>query len=434
MDAAVENEALIVIGTIESELTWNLIDYSAPLKIGVAQWHDSTAASLLSNLPTADKNELAQTILDDLNNHQPTDPFWQTRYLTKDEGNTVVTALGSSSAESFQRNFFSSTINDYASVMTSWGCVPDGTLAQRKTFIFLTAVFHVNITAAGAIVAAIGAETTTQVIYDAIMNKPEISGVRDWSRVKALVDNWDGGLDPVQGSTDDVWEDPGGPGDGGTIIHQVESQIQKIGQTGQQLIIYGKDNPDGVVCYRATNNLWYPTSNTAAPDTPTPIVPEPSDTPATSSEFEAMRQLWYDNEGRFSYGWGPGRLDPESSGFTDCSGCIWWAVNKIRPDLAQALGDYTTPQSHAGELVVQGNLADLVTFDSSILKEGDIVLVSKSGNYSANGDSHVEWYFGNDTLWGAGYAPLPHFSSSSVFQYLKAVSDRYTTYMIRRFL
>ena len=434
MDAAVENEALIVIGTIESELTWNLVDYSRPLKIGVAQWHGSMAASLLDNLPVADKNNLSPSIIGDLTIYDTTDPFWDSRYITLDEGNSIVTALGSDSAESFQRNFFSSMITNYASVMTNWGCVPEGTLSQRKTFIFLAAVYHVSIPVAGSICSAIGTATTTQMIYDAIMNKPEISSLRDWSRVKAAIDDWDGGLSPSTGGTDEPWTDPGSPGDDGTFINQVESQIQRIGMTGQQLIVYGQDNPAGVVCYRATNDFWYPTSNTAAPPTPTPVNPPAPVDPGTQGDFEAMRQLWYDHEGDWRYGGGAGRLDPESSGYTDCSGCIYWAVNKVRPDLAQSLGNFTTPQSHAGTLIVEGTLSSSTTVDPNILREGDIVLVSKSGNYSAGGDSHVEWYFGNDTLWGAGYAPLPHFSSSSVSGYLQAVSSKYSTFMIRRFL
>lgn len=434
MDAAVENEALIVIGTIESELTWNLVDYSHPLKIGVAQWHGSAAASLLDTLPVVDKANLSQSLLDDLSLYQSTDPFWDSRYVTLDEGNSIVTSLGSDTAESFQRNFFSSMITNYATVMTTWGCVPEGTLSQRKTFVFLAAVYHVNIAVAGSICAAIGAETTTQTILDAIMNKPEISSVRDWTRVKAAIDAWDGGIEPSQGGTDEPWTDPGSPGDGGSYIPQVQSQIQRIGMTGQQLIVYGEDNQAGVVCYRATNDFWYPSSNTAAPPTPTPVDPPAPVEPGTQSDFEAMRQLWYDHEGDWRYGNGAGRLNPEASGFTDCSGCVWWAVNKIRPDLAAALGDFTTPQSRAGTLIVEGTLSSSTTVDPSILQPGDIILVSKNGRYSAGGDSHVEWYFGDGVVWGAGYAPLPHFSASSVDVYLQAVSSKYSTFMIRRFL
>lgn len=434
MNTATETEALIVIGTIESELTWNFVDYSKPFTLGVAAWNGSAAASMLDTLPLNDKSLLAQSITSDLSNHPADDSFWLTRYLLKDESNSVIEALGSQTAELHQRQFFSTMLGNYAATMLAWGCNPDGTLAQRKTFVFLVTIFHVNIAAAGAICSAIGTETTTQAIYDAVMNMPDISSQRDWARVKAAIDTWDGGIGPSQGGTDTPWTDPGGPGDGSSIITQVESQIQRIGITGQQVIVYGKDNVNGVVCFRATDNFWYPTSNTAAPATPTPDVPPQPETPATTSDFEAMRQLWYDHEEQWGYGWGPGRLDPETSGFADCGGCIWWAVNKIRPDLAEALGSFTSPQSRAGTLVIEGALSPSITIDQSILQPGDIILVSKSGQYSAYGDSHVEWYFGNGIVWGAGYAPLPHFTASSVNEYLQAVASKYSTFTIRRFL
>lgn len=434
---AVEAEALLVIGTLESDLTWNAVDYSTIIKVGIAGWLGGQAAQLLDSLDAVDKVNLTQTLTDDLTTYSASDPFWATRFLTKDEGNSIITALGTATAETTERSFFSSTISGYEAVLSTWGCDAGNTstIAQQKAFIFLASVYHVNLRVAASICSAIGGQASTQNIYDAIMNKPEIATLRNWSVAKTMLDAWEGVAPSISGGTDPVWTDPGGTGDGGTAIPQVESQIQRIGMTGQQLIVYGEDNEAGVVCYRQTNNLWIPTSNTAAPPTPTPIVPpEPEGPPATTSDFDAMRQLWYDHEEDWSYGWGAGRLNPESSGYTDCSGCIWWAVNKIRPDLAEGLGTFTTPQSHAGTLVVEGTLSSSTTVDPSILKEGDIVLVSKSGGYLASGDSHVEWYFGNDTLWGAGYAPLPHFSSSSVSGYLQAVSSKYRTFMIRRFL
>lgn len=433
MNAAVEAEALIVIGTIESELAWNLVDYATPIKLGVAQWRGTMAAQLLENLPVADKANLSQSILDDLGQYGSTDPFWDSRYLTLEEGNSIVVALGTSTAESYQRSYFSAMINKYANTMASWGCVPDGTLFQRKAFVFLAAIYHVDISTAGMICSAIGATATPDTIYDAIMNTTA-APLRDWRRVRDALNDWDGGIEPATGTTEEPWTDPGGPGDGQTIITQVNSQVQRIGMSGQQLIVYGEDNEGGTLCWRNSSGMWIPVTNTAAPPTPTPEEPPAPVEPSEPGDFAAMRQLWYDHEEEFSYGWGAGRLDPLSSGFTDCSGCIYWAVNEIRPDLAESLGNFTTPQSHAGTLIAEGELSDEVTIDPAILREGDIVLVSKSGNYSANGDSHVEWYFGNDTLWGAGYAPLPHFSSSSVSGYLQAVSDRYSTYMIRRFL
>lgn len=425
---------MLVIGTLESNLMWNFVDYDDPIRLGIIGWTGGDAARLLDSLDTVDKSNLSTTLLDDLTTYADTDPFWSTRFLTKDECNSIIEALGTATAETKERTLFADTLDYFANVMSTWGCNPNGTIASQKAFIFLAAVFNVNIGVAASICSAVGGTASTLDIYNAIMNKPAISSLRDWGQAKALLDAWTGSEPTVTGDTGNVWTDPGSPGDGGTFITQVESQIQRIGMTGQQLIVYGEDNQAGVVCYRLTNSMWVPTSNTAAPPSPTPEEPPAPEEPTQPGDFEAMRQLWYDHEGDWSYGGGAGRLDPESSGYTDCSGCIWWAVNKIRPDIAAGLGNFTSPQSKAGTLVVEGQLSGDVTVDPAILREGDIVLVSKSGNYSAGGDSHVEWYFGNNVLWGAGYAPLPHHSSNSVSLYLRAVASKYSTYMIRRFL
>ena len=435
LSAAAVAEALLVMGTIESSMTWNAVDYNSNIKIGIAQWQGGNAAALLGNLDAVDKALLAQTLTDDLTTYASENPFWLSRFLTKDEGNSVIDALGTLTAQATQRTFFESMLSGYAAVMTDWGCKPEGTDDEIRAFLFLAAVYHVSIVSAAQIAAAVGGVSTTNAIYDAIMNKPEIATARRWIQAKAMLDAWDGTTPATPGEEIDVDTDPGGAGESSSGIIQVESQIQRIGENGQHLIIYGEDNETGIVCFRTTNNFWIPASNTAAPPTPTPVDPPPPPEPAAQGDFERMRQLWYDNEERWVYGWGPGRLDPESSGYSDCSGTIYWAVNKIRPDLAESLGVWTPAQVNAGSRVTNGLVTTTVHVDEAILRPGDILLVSKSGSYQGSGDSHVEWYFGNGVLWGAGFAPLPHHSADSVDAYLhRIVPNGYTTFEIRRFL
>lgn len=434
MDAAVEAEALLVMATIESNVTWNMVDYSSPIKIGVVQWAGSEAAALLDSLDATDKSTLEQSLIDDLTTYG-TGSYWASRYLSKDEGNSIIDTLGSPTAETTQRLFFSTMITQYETIMADWGCNTNGTVQQQKAFIFLSCVYHLSIAEAGRIVSAIGAGATTEAIYAAIMNG-SLSTWRNWWTVKTMLDEWTGVEPTVSGDTTDPDTDPGGSGQENVPIIQVESQIQKIGYTGQQLIIYGKDNPDGVVCYRATNSLWYPSGNTAAPPTPTPIdpptPPEP-EPPATQTEWEQMRQLWYDNEEAWYYSQGPGRMDPPASGYSDCSASIIWAVSQIRPDLGQQLGVYTGTMVNAGTEVARGNTGTGAHVDLDILKPGDILLVGNNWTFD-NGKSHVEWYFGDGQLWGSGYSPLPH-RSGNINDYLVMIANRGKPYyMIRRFL
>lgn len=433
MIAAVEAEALLVMATIESDVTWNKVDYTSPIKIGVVQWVGSEAAALLDALDPVDKSQLEQSLVDDLDTYG-TGSFWNSRYLTKDEGNSIIEALGTSTAETTQRTYFSTMLARYESTMSAWGCDTAGTVAQQKAFIYLSCVYHLSIYEAGRIASAIGASATTDAIYAAIMNG-SLSKWRDWWQVKTMLDQWEGVAPIVTGGTGQPYLEPGG-GQESIQITQVESQIQKIGMTGQQLIVYGEDNPNGIICYRATNNLWYPASNTAAPPTPTPVdppaPPEP-EPPATQTEWEQMRQLWYDNEEAWYYSQGPGRLDPPSSGYSDCSASIIWAVSQIRPDLGEQLGSWTGSMVNAGTEVARGATGSGAHVDLDILKPGDILLVGNNYAFD-NGKSHVEWYFGDGQLWGSGFSPLPH-RSGNINDYLVMIASRgKTLYMIRRFL
>lgn len=432
MNADVEAEALYVIGTLQSNNVWNFVDYGRNISIGIISWASGEAAQLLSSLDPSDKALLTQDLQDALVAHDWYDPYWNSLYLTKDQGNSIIDALGTQTAEATQRAFFSTTMANHETVMTGWGCDPDGTLVQQKAFILLSAVYRVSTVMAARICSAIGPNATVDAIYAAIKNQV-IANERNWEWARDTLNAWHGSQPADTPSTEQPNTDPGGAGQEESSIPQVESQIQRIGMTGQQLIIYGQDNPEGVVCYRQTNNFWIPAGNTAAPPTPTPIDPPAPDTPATSTEWEQMRQLWIDNEEAWNYSNGPGRLDPPASGYSDCSACIIWAVGQVRPDLADALGVWTGSMVNAGTEVARGSTGAGAYVDPDILQPGDILLVGNNYEFD-NGKSHVEWYFGNGQLWGAGFSPLPH-QSGDINDYLVMIASRgKTLFMIRRFL
>lgn len=432
MDAALEAEALLVIGTQESDLTWNAVDYDSNIKIGVAQWVGGDAVRLLDSLDSADKALLETTLTDDMGLHLSTDSFWRSRFLTKDEGNSIITALGTATAKAAQLDFFGDMVDANQTVLESWGARLDTTEHQRA-FLFLLAIYWIDINAAARIVASVSAVASTQAFLDALLNMPDIATRRPWLQTKLMVDAWEGTAPTVQPSETTPNTDPGGSGQQTNTIVQVESQIQRIGMTGQQLVVYGQDNPNGVVCYRESSNLWIPITNTAAPPTPTPIDPPAPVDPGTQTEFQRMRQLWYDNEGAWRYSNGPGRLNPPASGVSDCSACIIWAVGVVRPDLAASLGGWTGSMVNAGTEIQRGMTGSGASIDLNLLQPGDILLVGD--NFAFNdGKAHVEWYFGEGVLWGAGYSPLPH-RTGDVNWYLSYIASRGKThYMFRRFL
>jgi hypothetical protein len=125
-----------------------------------------------------------------------------------------------------------------------------------------------------------------------------------------------------------------------------------------------------------------------------------------TAEFQQMKALWTSNEGQWSYSQGDGRLDPESSGYSDCSACIWWAINKIDPSYSW-LGTSTYTM-----LTTARHILDVDSpcyLDTSKMVAGDLIIMQHR-----NGVQHVDWYFGNNVAWGAGSAPLPHHVTDDV--------------------
>jgi hypothetical protein len=144
-----------------------------------------------------------------------------------------------------------------------------------------------------------------------------------------------------------------------------------------------------------------------------------------------MIQLWYDNANKWNYGQGKGRLDPPSSLYSDCSGCIWWAINKINPDAAKNVGQWTGSMVTSGTEIARGTRNTPFPVDKA--KAGDILLIEWNyTNWQFNDvSSHVEWVVGEDHLWGAGSGPLPH-DSGKASQYCRA--SNLGCWMLRRIL
>lgn len=208
------------------------------------------------------------------------------------------------------------------------------------------------------------------------------------------------------------------------------SEIDRIQKNGPQIIVYGDLWPNGMICIPYGAYGWIPQKKTAGPGQ-NPGGGGGTQVPVPSGQIGEMIQLWYDNAQKWDYGQGAGRLNPPESGYSDCSACIWWAVNEINPDVAENLGQWTGSMATSGTEIGRGTRNDPLPIDD--MQPGDIVLIEWGYvNYEFNDvSSHVEWYVGDDRLWGAGYGPLPH-DSGNATQY--AASSGVGCWMVRRFM
>lgn len=422
--------AMYVIGEVESNWNWASVNYNDPITLGMMQWYGTRAAALLNRLKAEEPDDyakLAQSLRDSVDAHAATDTWWTTRYLTKDEGESWGVAAQSDGCHRMQQDQF---INDdmpgYIKTFEGWGASTD----NPQAIIFMAAMYHQGPRYCGQVVQAVGGSASLDALHNACLNNRVLGQYRNryntvYNRLKA----WDGTSAPPDFGQVDVDVNPGGDPSGSGATNQAAG-IQAVTLAGDGTLVVIDTSGNKTICFQASTGLWYPRVRSTAPPNPgggTSGGGGGSGVP--SGDFEKMFQLWKDHEKQWSYGQGPGRLNPIQSGYSDCSACIWWAINSVRPDLAANIGTWTGAMSSNGTEIARGTTGQEV--DESKLKPGDIVLIEWGRvNWSFNdASSHVEWYVGNGELWGAGSSPLPH-DSGSIHSYI--TMGKVGCWMVRR--
>lgn len=400
--------ALYAIGTVESNCTWTSVNYNDPITIGIAQWYGTRASGLLSRIQAEVAEAfalLAQTLKDDLAAHAASSSFWDGRYLTRAEGNSFIDCANYDGVNAVQESQFYDDLEGYETTLTGWGCATD-TPAHVKSFIYCAGMYHQSPAACGRVLSSVTGTTTLERLRDTALNDRTFSSYRNrYNGLYDLLNEWDGlSAPPDFGQSGTVDDRPGGDDEG---VSQLASQIHHVQVYGESLAIFGKDADKGLLCYRAQSNYYIPQRNTVAPDNPsTPSGPSgPITLPIET--IDQMQQLWRDHRDAFWYGQGAGRLTPLTSGHSDCSGCIWWAVNEYSPEAAQAMGNSTYDMLRADGVVIASGSYEAI--DPSVCRQGDIIVYGwDSTNIMAATTRHVDWIFADDEVWSAGESRLPH--------------------------
>ena len=429
LTAAQEIYAMYVIGTVESNCTWTSVNYNDPITVGMMQWYGTRAAGLLIRMRTEDAEGyamLAESLRSSLESHDANDGYWTTRYLTRTEGNSFIAAADREANHTMQQSQFFDDLTGYVSTLGTWGCAID-TPDHIKSFIYCCVMYHQSPKAAGRVISSLGGTASISRLRDGALNDRTLGNYRNrYNTAYNLLSSWDGVSDPPdfgQSAPEDT--DPGG--DSG-YIPQKESQIQSVMVYGESLVVRGTDGP--VLCYRQQGNLYLPQRNVAAPETPT--TPGGGGGAVPPDTVTQMQDLWRSNRGKWAYSQGAGRLNPPSSGYSDCSGCIWWAVNSIDPDAADRMGSSTYEMLRGqGTVIASGGYGEYPSAD--IVHVGDIIVMGwNSTDIMSATSRHVEWVFPDGQLWGAGEAPLPK-PSGSIQQYMTQITHPRSWRLIRVF-
>ena len=373
--------AVKVIGTVESGLDYTAVNYNDPITVGIMQWYGTRAAGILSRIATEESSSwsgAAQSIKDSLSAHPATDGYWNSRWLTKEEGDSLKPILKATShiqTDQAQKDF-----DDYKQVAINIGMDPDG---NTEAVLFFFTMYHQGPKYAMQVMSSAGSGANIDRILSICLNNPTLGQYSNrYNEAYKLIKAGDtSGVDDPKDPTPD---NPGG--DSGTGTTRLESDISYIEQIGSHLLIHQKSSGP-LMAYYDGRQRWIigQDSNKGADVVP----PETSGGEDVPDKMTAMINFAKSVENKYSYAQAPGRMDPESSGLTDCSGFVYYIYNRF---YGINVGTWTVEQNERGTLIQNTNGA----LNESSMKIGDLIFYSWEGGRV----DHVEMYIGNGTILG----------------------------------
>lgn len=414
--------AYYVLATVESGCDYGAVNQSDPITLGMVQFYGQNAYNLMvavrDGAPDA-YSLLSERLRNLVAGGARTWDFWTTVYLQGDDATSWRSSaeLESNRAvqDEFSLNYLFGADGEGGSYGTlrSWGVGDD-----PKAMIYLITMYHQRPASAGDAVGQLGGNPSIGTLRTWCLANSILGQYRNrYNTVYDLLSAWDGTSEPPDfGMVGDLPStDPSESIEAGNL----QSTLAYVQKWGSDLIAFGDMSETSRLLLRNTGRgIWIPVDGTV-PENPSSGTPDTSPVPPSSSddpaEFPQMRQFWYDNERKWAYSQGPGRLEPWTSGVTDCSGSIAATVRRFTGDKYNWIG-VSTRDFLANVPIVQESSDGSI--DMNNIRPGDLILmdlIGYSGHYGAAVD-HVEWYFGNGSDWGVGYGggPYPHEVTSDV--------------------
>ena len=384
--------AMYVIGEVESNWNWTAVNYNDPITIGMMQWYGTRAAALLNRvkneMPTA-YGQLAASLRSDIESHDAGSTWWTSRYLNRDEGNSIISVFQEEENHLIQENQAIADFEGYIATLEGWGM----SQSYPKPLIFAMSMYHQSPASAGQVIATAGGSADLDRIYGVCMNHGVLGKYRNrYNTVYQRLKDWDGESSPPDfGQSGDVDTTPGGNNPG---ISTEESKLGYIIQNGDTLILYGRDEyAKGVIFYPASGQTWINGYN--ANGTGIGGGNEGGGSQTGSAAQNAICDLYRSWLNKFAYSQGAGRLDPISSGYGDCSSTVWFAYQQVA---SIDVGTWTGAMAGKGTKIASGYSGDNLPIED--MQPADLVLIMWNGRNSSF--DHVELYMGNNELWGHG--------------------------------
>jgi len=314
--------------------------------------------------------------------------FWAGRDLTYAEGETVKPVLFAN--QPTQNLQALEDVEGYANVATRNGVDRDD---NTNTMIFFMVMYHQSPARALEVLKDAGAGSNLNRIYDFCLSNSVLGQYKTRYRTSrdmiAAGDN--SGIDiggPIGTPTPDR---PSDPSNG-----QNDSELVALRLVGEKIHLLYADGTNLITTPTPSGADWQVPAGTTTvvdpqPDLPTDP-PDPTD-PPTSDKGTLLVNWMKAHIGKYKYSQSAGRLEPDTSGHSDCSGCTWYCYKKV---LGINIGTDCGAQRKTGRVIT----SDREKIRAGIgLQAGDLI------HYWHPNYRHVEMYMGDGTTRTMGLVP-----------------------------
>lgn len=413
--------AMYAIGTVESNCDWGACNYVDAITMGMMQWYGTRARDLLKRGSTADPDgwstfataapTLARQVQDNTVN-------WTTRYLSKAEGNAWKTWAQRDQNHMFQEAQWEDDWKGYESTMDRYG-FPAGNVRER---ILWASAYHQSPARAQRVLASCSATASLKLLYTTILADGVLGQYRNrYTTVYNLLKAWNGTSAPPDfGQTSKPSDTPGGdhPSIDGSPASTAWIQLH-----GDNLI-YRTDDTTAIFVKSSAQTWIYKTSESTKPSGDQTSGGSSS---GSSSKDAARVVEWLRSRiGKYAYSQGGGRLDPDNSGYGDCSSVCWRAYQNV---LGIDVGTWTGAMAGKGRRICGSS--DTSVSDAIAKAHAADLLLLDWGAYTQTWD-HVEMFTADgkdETLshGGPGHGPNLRVASDAMHRASRWEIRRYIT-------
>lgn len=412
-DATMQKVWVKAIGTVESSMNYSAINYNDPITVGIGQWYGTRAAAILNKMRTRDPTgyrSVSSEFQIILEAHLATNPFWNTYYLPRNAGETLKNFLIRNKATQSEQLIIDA--NAYEPIAKNYGINVE---TETEVFILFCVAYHQSPQRAMRVMNRVGGDVGLEGLRNALLSDAVLGQYSNrYNTAYTIIKSKD--ISGVEGGNSPT---PTADGNGGKPSSSNNASVAIAGGNaiinvdGSYLMRlrtkYGDAQavPYGVnqwICKMDKinsniNSLIKDAQNSAAPSSPTPTPPGGGD----STKGAKALQWMMSRIGKFGYRQAPGRLDPDRSGFGDCSSTVYRAYKDTSGTF---VGTWTGDQYFRGRDVMGRGGGAMTAAQRAMLKPGDLIVMAwrSTGSYYPETD-HVEMVVDSNRLIGHGGNP-----------------------------